>query len=349
LFAPTTLPSALDRLGFVQIDPITAPACAQDLILRHRVSDYAKGDMDKAYPDLPMEEVFFINHGYLPRDFAATLLAGKPLSDSLKEHKTLVKKIQAFFKKNGATHPKLLNQHLGSKSMQNYWGGTGQEGTHLAQRMHSNGLLRISHREKGIRIYDLPMHAASHATQQVIVAQAIDKLAQTYAPFTLKSLTYMARLLGQSRPDLKPHIKHALTHIDDALNHTSIDGQTWYWPRGEDLNAFDFEPHAEQVRLLAPFDPLVWDRDRFALLWNWRYKFEAYKPAAARKLGYYALPILWRDDMIGWANVAIQNDVVQVELGYVGAKPREKIYRLALENDLSHLTSFLGFESWQFM
>jgi uncharacterized protein YcaQ len=49
------------------------------------------------------------------------------------------------------------------------------------------------------------------------------------------------------------------------------------------------------VRLLAPFDPVVWDRTRFELFWGWAYRFEAYTPPRLRKLGYYALPLLWRD------------------------------------------------------
>ena len=59
----------------------------------------------------------------------------------------------------------------------------------------------------------------------------------------------------------------------------------------------------DTVRLLAPFDPVVWDRRRFELLWGWAYRFEAYTPAAKRKLGYYALPLLWRDRVIGWGNL----------------------------------------------
>ncbi|XXV38439.1 crosslink repair DNA glycosylase YcaQ family protein [Sorangium sp. So ce1504] len=49
----------------------------------------------------------------------------------------------------------------------------------------------------------------------------------------------------------------------------------------------------ESVRLLAPFDPVVWDRRRFELLWGWAYRFEAYVPAPNRKLGYHALPLPW--------------------------------------------------------
>ncbi|EWS60580.1 hypothetical protein Y695_04569 [Hydrogenophaga sp. T4] len=55
------------------------------------------------------------------------------------------------------------------------------------------------------------------------------------------------------------------------------------------------------MRLLAPFDPVVWDRDRFERLWDWAYRFEAYTPPAKRVRGYYAMPLLWRDQVIGWA------------------------------------------------
>ena len=51
LFKPTTLKRALDRLGFVQADPIRAPARAQDLILRHRVKDYRAGDLERLTQD----------------------------------------------------------------------------------------------------------------------------------------------------------------------------------------------------------------------------------------------------------------------------------------------------------
>ena len=73
LFSPTTLQSALARLGFVQADPIRAPARAQDLILRHRVARYRAGDLERRYPQLPIEEDFFINYGFLPRSVHALM------------------------------------------------------------------------------------------------------------------------------------------------------------------------------------------------------------------------------------------------------------------------------------
>ena len=59
------------------------------------------------------------------------------------------------------------------------------------------------------------------------------------------------------------------------------------------------------MRLLTPFDPISWDRRRFEIFWGWAYRFEAYTPAAKRKLGYYALPLLWQEQIIGWGNVTV--------------------------------------------
>ena len=68
-----TAPEAVVRLGFVQYDPIRPPACAQDLILRHRVAGYRAGDLERTYASLPVEEDFFVNYGVLPRELSALM------------------------------------------------------------------------------------------------------------------------------------------------------------------------------------------------------------------------------------------------------------------------------------
>src|SRR5688572_18270933 len=73
LFPATSLGDAIERLGFVQADPIRAPARAQDLTLRLRVEDYRAGDLERLYPELAIEEEYFVNYGFLPRRHAALL------------------------------------------------------------------------------------------------------------------------------------------------------------------------------------------------------------------------------------------------------------------------------------
>lgn len=95
------------------------------------------------------------------------------------------------------------------------------------------------------------------------------------------------------------------------------------------------------VRFLAPFDPLVWDRGRFEHLWQWPYRFEAYTPAAKRVRGYYALPLLWGEFIIGWANARVIKSSLRVELGFVGKQPKSREFRNAVDDEIERLKAFL--------
>ena len=113
----------------------------------------------------------------------------------------------------------------------------------------------------------------------------------------------------------------------------------WYWPADERPRRATVD---DRVRLLAPFDPVVWDRRRFELFWGWPYRFEAYAPLAKRKLGYYALPMLWRDRMVGWANLSVRGGVLQHEFGYADGRPVDAGFATALEAELDLIRHFLS-------
>src|SRR4051812_38551541 len=70
---PTTIARAIDMLGFVQADPIRAPARAQDLTLRPRVRGYRAGDLERRYSTLAVEEDVFINYGFVTRSLQALM------------------------------------------------------------------------------------------------------------------------------------------------------------------------------------------------------------------------------------------------------------------------------------
>jgi uncharacterized protein YcaQ len=130
--------------------------------------------------------------------------------------------------------------------------------------------------------------------------------------------------------------------VPGSLAHTCIDGIHWYWPAEEAVTS---RAPQDTVRLLAPFDPVVWDRARFELFWGWAYRFEAYTPAPKRKRGYYALPLLWRDRVIGWGNLSVKKGELESDFGYIESKPRDHAFKRELEAELDRMRAFLRLES----
>jgi uncharacterized protein YcaQ len=125
-----------------------------------------------------------------------------------------------------------------------------------------------------------------------------------------------------------------------AMERGRVDGVDYVWPV-ESAPGLD-APEPRRVRLLAPFDPLVWDRRRLEHLWGWKYRFEAYTPVRKRIYGYYALPVLWGTELIGWANASVQDGALDVQLGYREKRPRSREYSAELEREVEALRGFLG-------
>jgi uncharacterized protein YcaQ len=108
LFPPTTLECAIERLGFVQADPIRSPAAAQDLILRHRVKDYKVGDLERRYATMNIEEDLLYAYGFLPREIWRLLHPRR--TDGLS---ALEKKVLQAVLNFGPMHPRELQRHCG--------------------------------------------------------------------------------------------------------------------------------------------------------------------------------------------------------------------------------------------
>jgi uncharacterized protein len=243
-------------------------------------------------------------------------------------------------RERGVVHPRDVDEHFSHGTVQNYWGGTSNATTHLLDLMHYRGLLRIARREKGIRLYSAYEHQkgpTDAAERRTRVDALVDTVVRIYAPLPAASLSVYVRRLRYAAPQWRDELPAALQRAKERLLHARVDGTDWYWAATA-RNSVEVD---ERVRLLAPFDPLVHDRARFERLWGWAYRFEAYTPVVRRKLGYYALPLLWRDAVIGWANLAVKNGELKAELGYVTTPPRERAYKRELEAELERTRKFL--------
>ena len=340
LGSKTDLRGAIHALGFVQNDPIRAPARAQDLILMQRVRGYKAGDLERRYPTLNVEEDTLHNYGFVPRHVprllhprqAEAFQAGPGVPD-------LAERVLDFVRERGSVHPRDLDAQFGRVAVGNAWGGTSSATTRALDRLHFGGKLRIVRRDAGIRVYGVADHLTSPLEALSREEQArglVHLLLKQYAPLPAQSLGNLVALLGYGAPHLKAELRAALRNIE--AQRAKVDALTYLWPEGETPDA----DAPRRVRMLSPFDPVVWDRRRFEHLHGWAYKFEAYTPASKRRFGYYALPLLWGAEAIGWANTKVERGEMKAEVGFVDSAPKSKAFARELEAELCRHRAFLG-------
>ena len=252
-----------------------------------------------------------------------------------------------YIQQRRAVHPRKVDEYFAHGKVLNYWGGSSNATTHLLDDMHYRGLLRIARRAKGTRIYAAhayPASAIGEVAGNPPLDALVDVIVRTYAPLPARSLDVLVRRLRVGTPQWRDELTGALKRAKARLNHARVEDRDWYWPADE---APDSCRHArdDKVRLLTPFDPIVWDRDRFETFWGWAYRFEAYTPPAKRKLGYYALPLLWQDRIVGWGNVRVDDEKLISDFGYVAGKtPKGAAFKRELAEELQRLRLFLSLE-----
>jgi uncharacterized protein len=100
------------------------------------------------------------------------------------------------------------------------------------------------------------------------------------------------------KTEARPYFKQLL----EAGELVQVEVEGWDQPGFALPETLDAEPKLSferPLRLFNPFDPLVWHRERTRRLFDFDYQIEIYTPEAKRRYGYYTLPILYRDQLVG--------------------------------------------------
>ncbi|WP_233256569.1 crosslink repair DNA glycosylase YcaQ family protein [Opitutus sp. ER46] len=316
--------AALTHLGYVQIDPLNICGRMHDLILRPRVAGYREGDLMRHLhgeaeadtrspaPDAPPRVAFEHHHPTTNILVAFPLEAWPHLLGAMQARTRLTSAWSGrLTPRERELVPQLLAEIAarGPLSSEDFaddrrahrpvWGKASLVKSTL-QKLFFHGRVLIGRRRNQRRLYDLPERVLPPA----VLAQPAATLADT-SRWVAELKLRQRRLAWLKRDERRG--------IDDLVQEVHIAGLPSLACLRDDVpllqacdaavRAPDAEPGAatpaSAVRLLAPLDPVIYDRRVTAALWNFDYTWEAYTPVAKRVRGHYALPVLAGTELVG--------------------------------------------------
>jgi uncharacterized protein YcaQ len=134
--------------------------------------------------------------------------------------------------------------------------------------------------------------------------------------------------------------------VGDAGEPAVVEGVKGEWRVDTAALGDDFEG---RTAVLSPFDRLIHDRVRAMELFDFEYTLEMYKPAASRRWGYYALPILHEDRLVGKVDAAADRKASVLRVNALHEDvPFTRTMRAAVEGELGDLASWLGLAEVEF-
>ena len=265
----TSVVDTVRRLGFLQLDPISTVAPPQQLVLWSRLGEYDVGELDRLLWD---EKALFEWNAYIWPIESLPLVQARMRRRRRRRQYAHERRGAEFLKANAAFKRFVLQELERSGPMlsreiegdaKRDWPSHGWYGNRnvslLLEILHAYGVVAVAGRRGNQRLWDLAERWYPEV-ERVSVREADRVLAEQ-----------RFRALGVR---LTPRGWEAHPDVEDG-------------------------PIPDRVTFLSPFDRLIHDRDRAEALFDFRYRLEMYVPPAKREYGYYVLPILAGDRLVG--------------------------------------------------
>ena len=305
----TTILDTVRRLGFLQIDPISTVAPPQQLVLWSRLGPYDVADLDRL---LWVERKLFEWNAFIWPIESLPLVKARMRRRRTGKY-AHERRGEEFLKTNIAfkryvlreleRNGPMLSRELEGDAVRT-WTSHGWYGNRsvavLLEILHGRGVVAVVGRRDGQRLWDLAE--------------------RWYPEVETVPLRTADRLLAEQR-----------------FRSRGVRLTTKGWEAHPEANA---DPVPDRVTFLSPFDRLVHDRDRAEALFDFRYRLEMYVPKAKREYGYYVLPVLAGDRLVGRIEPRFDRRTRSLEvLGAWGDTSRA-------DEALASLASFLGAEAF---
>ena len=301
---PEATRAAVEHLGYVQIDTINVIERSHHHILFTRIPGYRREHLHRAQTvDKTVFEYWTHALSYVPtQDFRYFI-------GLMKQHQRApdnwfgsvkpadLRRVLRLIRKDGAlTIRDIEDEVLVEK--EHPWASRKPSKRALQMAFYA-GTLTVSERAGMLKTYELTDRhfdwekRPKPATERQIVEYMLDRALRSQGAVSLDSACFQA---AKRKPAVRRLIEARVRRKELVPVAIAGAGKAEHWARPETLETV---PNVEEiVHILSPFDPLVIQRKRLELLFDYEHRFEAYVPREKRKLGYFALPVLVGEEIV---------------------------------------------------
>ncbi len=363
LRARTRCHSIIERFGYLQLDSVSvAGARTHSIVLASRLENFdASLGEELLTPGEPLFEYWGHEACWMPmalypcfafrrRDFKVHPWRG----DLLGEHPRMVAKIMRRVEQEGA----FRSVELEGSGGQGWWDF--KLSKRIAEALWFSGELAIASRRHFHRRFDLPERVipdafrGNGASDEEAFDMLLSKALEGHGWATTGTLSATWRLVN-----CRDRVAESLQRLVESgrilpctVHGAERDLSGWARPEDLDLAAEldGARPRRDRGVLLSPFDPVLWDRERVRLLFDFNQVLEIYKPAEVRHYGYYCLPVLAGDRLIARVDLKAERKARNLRVlscryessgGKGAVAPRE---RRAVQCALSRYATAVGLE-----
>jgi len=341
------------RLNLLQIDSVNVVARSHYLPLYSRLGAYSQQTLDErafGQKKRTMFECWAHEASLLPMELhplmrwrMARARAGNGTYKSMdqfgKDERSYVKQVLDFVTRNGPTVASDVPG--GGKAEGGWWGWS--KGKLALETLFDQGLVTTASRNGFERLYDIP--------ERVIPADVLALPAPSEKDAIRQLLDLSARAHGVGTEiDLRDYFRLPIQETRAALAELVADGvlipvTIEGWKQQAYLHHDAKIPRkAGGTALLSPFDPMVWARSRAERLFAFHYRIEIYTPAPKRQFGYYVLPLLHHDRIVGRVCLKAdrQSGVLRANASHHEAHADPAETAAALAGELQLMAGWLG-------
>lgn len=296
---------AIQRLTYVQIDTISVINRAHEHVLYNRVGNYNPTHLEKLVQEREVFEYWSHAAAFLPfKDFRYSLPVMKGFRNARQCDNKIKSEVLARIRAEGPLQSRDF-EDTSSKKRGGWW--EWKPSKRVLEHLFFSGELMVTRREGFQKVFDL--------TENVLPS-SISTTEPTLTEWTRFIVLSMVHALGiateydvgYARPTirrlskitLKDPLKATISALvaEGELLKVNVQGRACYTTE-KILGLLPVRSTRQSVRLLSPFDNLVINRRRTRELFDFEYLLECYLPAAKRKYGYFSLPLLYGDSLIG--------------------------------------------------